>query len=229
MACGAIVGAAFRQLVTVGRVDDPVGDGLAALRIDGRSDELVAWVAELPPAEWWAMVGEVERRVDALRRCWRRPDPAWVPRTRDTLRARISGAALELVTCVDLVLGVPGEDEASVALLGLTSGVRPHDEVVAELHFAALVEALRHPAPPFAVGLYDTNSGHLDVQWVTEELLGRAVDRTIVGLRRILELPAGPDHGVAVRKEAPGPGRPPANAGSGEGGLHPPTAGEVAA
>ena len=122
MACGAIVDAVFRQLITVGSIEDATADGLAALRVDGRHDELLAWVAELPPAEWSALVADVEEHADGLRRRWPRLVPAWMPRTQEPMRVMAGGGGVELAARVDLALGLPGREVASVALVELKSG-----------------------------------------------------------------------------------------------------------
>ena len=63
----------------------------------------------------------------------------------------------------------------------------------ADLHFYALVEALRSPAPPFVVATYYTRTGELDVDPVTEELLVAAGRRTLVGARLLRSLANGSD------------------------------------
>ncbi|MBV8461992.1 MAG: hypothetical protein JO368_01765 [Acidimicrobiales bacterium] len=189
LATGAVVDAAFRQLVTVGSIDDPVADGLAALRVGGQ-EQLLHWVAELPDAEWSRLVSSVEEQAEGLRRRWPPLDPAWLPRTQEPLRVAVAGGAVELFARVDLMIGIPGGETASVALLELKSGVRRPDHR-AELRYAALLEALRHPAPPFVSALYYTRTGELDVEWVTDEMLADTADRTIAGVRRLLEEHSG--------------------------------------
>jgi hypothetical protein len=190
MACGAIVDALFRQLVTVGSIGDAAADGLAALRVDGRNDELLAWVADLAPSEWSALVAEVESQAEGLRRRWPRLDPAWLPRTQDPMRVAVAGGAFELATRVDLALGVPGLAVTSVALVEVKSGA-PRPEHRDDLRFAALVETLRHGAPPFVVATYYTTTGELDVDAVTTATLDEAVERTMAGARRLRDELAG--------------------------------------
>jgi len=190
MACGALVDALFRQLVTVGSIDDAASDGLAALRVDGHNDELLAWAAELPPSEWSALVADVEAQAEGLRRRWPRLDPSWMPRTQEPMRVTVAGGAFELATRVDLALGVPGQAMTSVALVEVKSGA-PRPEHRDDLGFAALVEALRHGVPPFVVATYYTTTGELDVDPVTTATLDGAVERTKVGARRLCDEMAG--------------------------------------
>jgi hypothetical protein len=195
MACGALVDVLFRQLIAVGSIDDPMADGMAALGVDDRQQDLVSWIVGLPSAEREALRAEVERQADGLRRHWPALEPAWLPRTQESMRVGLAHGAVELSARVDLAIGRPAEDEASVALVEIKAGAR-RVEHRADLHFYALVEALRSPAPPFVVATYYTRTGELDVDPVTEELLVGAVRRTIVGTRSLWNLA----HGAVPRR-----------------------------
>ena len=190
LACGALVDVLFRQLVTVGSIGDPMEDGLAALSVDDHQSDLVAWLEGLAGPERDELRAEVERQAYALGRRWPALDPAWLPRTQETLRVRASGGAVELSARVDLVIGRPSGDVGSVAIVEIKSGSR-RVEHRADLHFYALLEALRSPAPPFAVATYYARTGELDVDPVTDELLVAAARRTGVGARRLVDLAGG--------------------------------------
>ncbi len=103
---------------------------------------------------------------------------------------RLAGGAVELSARVDLAIGRPAEDLASVAIVEVKSGSR-RAEHRADLHFYALIESLRNPAPPFAVATYYTRTGELDVDPVCEELLVAAARRTLAGIRTLRELATG--------------------------------------
>ena len=104
----------------------------------------------------------------------------------------LAAGAVELSARVDLAVGPPAEEMASVALVEVTSGARrpEHRDVV---RFAALVEALRSPAPPFAVATYYTRTGEIDVEPVTRELLVDAARRCLVGSRVLAGSAGAPD------------------------------------
>lgn len=194
LACGAIVDALFRQLVTVGSIGDPMADGLAALAVDDRQSDLVGWVERLPGTERGELGAEVERQAEGLRRRWPALHPAWLPRTQETMRVRLADGAFELSTRVDLAIGRPAGDVASVAIVEVKSGSRRAEDR-ADLHFSALLETLRSPAPPFVVATYYTRTGELDVDPVTDELLMGAAGRTLIGARLLADLAGGAEPG----------------------------------
>jgi hypothetical protein len=198
MACGALVDVLFRQLVTVGTIGDPMADGLAALSVDDHQEELVAWVARLPRSDRDELRAEVGRQAEGLVRRWPPLEPAWLPRTQESLRAGLAGGTVELSARVDLAIGRPDEHHASVALVEIKSGAR-RLEHRADLHFYALVETLRSPAPPFVVATYYARTGELDVDPVTDDLLMAAARRTLAGMRRLKDLADG-----SVPRRTPG-------------------------
>jgi hypothetical protein len=182
LARGALMDALFRQVVTTGAIGDAMGDGLEALSLDGYQAPLVAWIGELSSAERSELRSEVERQADGLIHRWPALDPAWLPRTRETLRAPLAGGRVELVARVDLAIGRPNREEASVALVEVTSG-EPRQSHRDDRHLDALVETLRRGVPPFVVATYFTRTGEIDVDPVTPELLVGAARRCVVGMR----------------------------------------------
>jgi hypothetical protein len=194
LACGAIVDALFRQLVTIGSIGDPMADGLAALAVDDRQSDLVGWVERLSGTEQDALGAEVERQAEGLRRRWPALDPSWLPRTQEAMRMGLADGTFELSARVDLAIGRPAGDVASVAIVEVKSGSR-RAEHRADLHFSALLETLRSPAPPFVVATYYTRTGELDVDPVTDELLMGAARRTLEGARRLADLAGGAEPG----------------------------------
>jgi hypothetical protein len=189
-ACGALVDALFRQLVTTGSVEDPLAEGREGLSLDEHQAPLVAWIDQLGPAERNELRAEVDRQSDGLRRRWPNLDPAWLPRTRETLRLSLDGGRVELSTRVDLALGRPGGDVATVAMVEVTSGWRRRKDQD-DRHFDALIETLRGSVAPFVVATYFTRTGELDVDPVTPELLIAAARRCRAGIDALATADAG--------------------------------------
>ncbi len=190
MACGALIDVLFRQFITVGTIDDPMADGLAALAVDDHQRELASWIERMPASDREELRAEVERQADGLRRRWPMLEPGWLPRTQEAMRVGLARGTVELSARVDLAIGRPAVDEASVALVEIKAGAR-RVEHRADLHFYALVETLRNPAPPFVVATYYTRTGELDVDPVTEELLVASARRTVAGTRSLRNLANG--------------------------------------
>ena len=114
-------------------------------------------IATGSPPSSRASDGRRRRRADGrrspstLRRLmadWgRSPSPAWLPRTQERLEVPLCGGRVVLAGVVDLVLGSPAQDRASVCLVELKSGPR-RLEHRGDLHFYALARgaAQRRPA-----------------------------------------------------------------------------------
>ena len=144
LACGALIRALFRQIVTVGGTDDPMADALEALSLEDHQVPLVEWIRAMPAAERSGLAAEVDRQARALQARWPALDATWLPRTQEMLRAQLAGGAVELSVRVDLAVGRPNRHEASVALLDVVSGARRPGHGDGR-HFAALVATLRGP------------------------------------------------------------------------------------
>lgn len=181
LACGALVHALFRQLVTVGRIEDAMADGLAALALDAVHRDLVAWIGDLPADARGELAAEVGRQAADLVARWPQLRPEWMPRTSLPIRAAVGGG-VELSVRVDLAVGRPSPDVASVALVEVTSSV-PTGRHRHERRFDALVETLRTGVPPFAVATYSTRTGELEVDAVDDDLLADTADRTVAAAR----------------------------------------------
>jgi hypothetical protein len=190
MACGALIDSLFRQLVATGRIDDPMADGLAALTLDDHQRALVDWIERLPTPQRSELTMEVERQARGLVARWPTLSPGWLPRTQESIKASLAGGGVLLSARVDLAIGRPAVDHASVGIVELKSGKR-RAEHRADLHFYALIEALRSPAPPFMVATYYSRTGELDVEPVSEDLLVAAARRTIAGAEALHRLATG--------------------------------------
>jgi hypothetical protein len=186
LACGALIDVLFRQLVSVGSIGEPMVDGLAALAIDERQAPLADWIQRLPVPQQLQLAEEVSRQAFDLRARWPTLQPGWLPRTQESMRVGLADGAVELSARVDLAVGRPGLEVASVAIVEVKSG-RRRPEHRHDAHFYALVETLRSPAPPFAIATYYTATGELDVEPVSDELLTAAVERTVAGGRALLQ------------------------------------------
>ena len=181
----ALVRALFRQLVTVGSIGDPLADGLEALEADPSRAPLARWVRALPRDRRDLLARDVARHARQLASHWCPPAPAWLPRTAVRLRATLGTSGFELAGHVDLVVGEPSPDRASVALVSLRTGDRsPVHEL--DRRLAALAHTLSQGVPPFAVATFYSATGTLAVEAVDLAMLERAGDRVAAAARRVV-------------------------------------------
>jgi len=190
LARGSLVDALFRQWVTTGAVEDPWNDALEALAVEGDRDGVGSFVTGLPPTRRHQMMAEVADHAADIVARWPVLSPAWLPRTQERLEVPLCGGRVVLAGVVDLVLGRPARDRASVCLVELKSGTR-RVEHRGDLHFYALLEALRSGAPPFRIATYYSATGELDAEPVEEETLVRTLARVLDGALRLCRLAAG--------------------------------------
>ncbi len=190
LARGSLVDALFRQWVTTGVVDDGFDDALAALEVEGDPDGVVSFVAGLPTGPRRQMMDEVAEQAAHITAGWPALSPTWLPRTQERLEVPLCGGRVVLAGVVDLVLGRPAQDRASVCLVELKSGGR-RLEHRADLHFYALLEALRSGAPPFRIATYYSATGELDAERVDEDTLLNALSRALDGAVRLCRLAGG--------------------------------------
>jgi len=184
------VDALFRQWVTVGVIDDPFLDALAAFEVEGDRDGVIAFVTGLPAAHQRRLRAEVAEHAAHISARWPVLSPAFLPRTQERLEVPLCGGRVVLAGVVDLVLGSPAQDRASVCLVELKSGAR-RLEHRPDLHFYALLEALRSGAPPFRIATYYSGTGELDAEPVDEDVLVRALARVLDGAIRLCRIAAG--------------------------------------
>ncbi|MGA2520927.1 MAG: PD-(D/E)XK nuclease family protein [Acidimicrobiales bacterium] len=190
LARGSLVDALFRQWVTVGAVGDPWADALAALEVEGDRDGVVRFVTDLPADRRRRLADEVAGHAARIVERWPVPSPSWMARTQERLDIPLCGGRVVLAGVVDLVLGGPARDQASVCIVELKSGAR-RVEHRGDVHLYALLETLRSGAPPFRIATYYSATGELDVEPVGEDAMVSALKRVLTGGIRLCRLASG--------------------------------------
>jgi len=187
---GSCVDALFRQWISVGTVGDPWDDALSALEVDGDRDGVASFARALAGPRRQMLEAEVAEQAAAIEARWSVPSPAWMARTQERIEVPLCGGRVVLAGVIDLVLGGPSEERASVCLVELKSGAR-RLEHRGDLHFYALLETLRSGSPPFRIATYYSATGELDDEAVGEDALVSALHRTLDGATRLCRLAAG--------------------------------------
>jgi hypothetical protein len=185
MALGALMDALFRQLVTIGHIEDPMRNGIDALRVDHRRSEVVDFVRGLAGQERAAFEDELETQSAILLSRWPRLSPSWLPRTQERIAVPLAGGDVVLVGVIDLIVGAPSVGRASVGLIEVKSG-RARIEDREDLRFYALLETLRSGAAPFRVATFYTRTGQVITEDVDDGLLTSSVQRVLAAISRMV-------------------------------------------
>jgi len=188
LALGAIMDTLFRQVVTLGHIEDPLNDGLDALRIGTRRSDVVEHVETLTGEDLSRFRDEVETQSAILLSRWPKLSASWLPRTQERIAVPLAGGNVVLVGVVDLIVGAPSSGRASVALIEVKSGsARLGDRE--DLWFYALLETLRSGAPPSRVATFYTRTGQVDAEDVDDARLIASVQRVLSAVGLLLGRP----------------------------------------
>ncbi len=180
-----LVRALFRQVVTLGSIDDPFADALDAIEADPGIAGLASRVRGLPRDQRDELEHQVTRHARQLASQWSRPPANWLPRTALRFHATMEAANLELVGAADLAIGVPSPDRASVALVLLRTGDQSRSHAL-DRHLAALAHTLSQGMPPFAVATFYSATGALAVDAVDLAMLEHAASQCTAAARRMI-------------------------------------------
>src|SRR5271168_246072 len=136
------------RLLSVGlQVEDAYGDSLLAWRAEVGSNDLTAFVDQLDEDERARLATDVTAHGVTLQRSLGPLSSRWLPRTSLRAYQRLASGNVVLRDVIDLMVGTTASDEASVALLDITtSPLGESQERVLRYH--ALVQTLRTGVVP---------------------------------------------------------------------------------
>jgi hypothetical protein len=162
----------------------------ALARLGAGGDGLGEWLVTISESERAELRSEAVDRVTKFTECFPPLDARWRPVTESRLRAELCGDRVVLSGKVDLTVGAPTGVVAGKVLVDLKTGgfVPAHRD---DLRFYALVETLRLGVPPRLLASYYLDSGRLQPEPVTEDLLRATVERVVRGAELATELRRG--------------------------------------
>ena len=188
-----LVRSLFRQMVTTGRVGDPMSDALDALRVDPNRREMVRHIEQLDEERRATLTAALTTHVAHLVNLTPRFAPGWLPRTDDRVAIPLAGGRVVLCGVFDLLVGAPLSGTATLCAIGLTTGGR-WAQARMTLHYLALLETLRSGTPPFRVALLHSAVGRYGVEDVLEEHLRAVVSHVVARLTSLAR--AGLEGGI---------------------------------
>ncbi len=171
---GLLVNQALRLLGAGAAAEGAFDEALAAWRADSGPNELTAFVDGLDADDRARLASDVTAHCVTLSRSLGTLPGRWQPRTALRAYQRLAGGNVILRDVVDLMVGTTSSDEASVALLDVTTA--PLGEGAERvLRYHALVQTLRTSAVPLRSSMFSSATGELWCADVDDELLARAV------------------------------------------------------
>ncbi len=114
----------------------------------------------------------------------------WRPATEVPKRVELCSNNLTLAGRFDLTLGVPFDTTAGRVIIDIKTGGASADHRQ-DLRFYALIETLVTGVPPLAVATHYVETGRLDREQVTEDMLAATLRRTVDGVTTLAELAIG--------------------------------------
>jgi len=170
---------------------DPAPPKLVDAALDSltRGDTSLAdWLYRCSDAERAELRGLAVSSVAAFFDCWPPLQRHWRPATESSSRVELCGGRIVLGGKTDLTLGRAEGRTADKVIVDLKTG--RHQPIVhrEDLRFYALVETLKLGTPPRTLATYYLESATIDVEEVSEDLLGVALRRTVDGIGRYAEL-----------------------------------------
>ena len=167
------------RLLSVGlHVEDAFDESLLAWRAEVGTNDLTAFVDQLDDDQRARLATDVTAHSVTLQRSLGSLSSRWLPRTSLRAYQRLAGGNVVLRDVIDLMVGTTASEEASVALLDLTTSTlgESHERV---MRYHALVQTLRTGVVPLRTATFSTSTGELWCVNVDEELLMRSVQDVV--------------------------------------------------
>jgi hypothetical protein len=173
------------RLLSVGLdIEDAFSASLLAWRAEVGSNDVTAFVDQLDDDERARLATDVTAHGVTLARSLGPLSSRWLPRTSLRAYQRLAGGNVVLRDVVDLMVGTTTSNEASVALLDITtSPLGEVNEVVLRYH--GLVQTLRTGVVPLRAATFSTSTGELWSIDVDEELLTRSVGDVVDAIEKM--------------------------------------------
>jgi hypothetical protein len=180
--------------LTVSWKGDPTAAELveeAVARVSEGNDGLADWLQTCGEGTRTELRGQATAAVDGFLNSFPPLTRGFKPTAEVSRSALFHDDRILLQGRFDLTVGVPDGTRSGRVIIEIKTGAPGigHRE---DLRFYALLETLQSGVPPMLVANFYPESGRIDPELVTEDLLEAAVRRTISGANRLAQLQYGP-------------------------------------
>jgi hypothetical protein len=171
------------RLVSVGMsIEHPFDDALTAWRADSGANELVDQLDRLDSDDLARLATDLEAHFVTLTRALGEIPAHWMPRSCVRMIQRLSGGNVVLRDTIDLMIGTPTSEVASIALFDVTTS--PLGEgAERSMRYHALMQTLRSSVMPLRTCSFSSATGEIWIRDVDYELLARSVDDVLACVR----------------------------------------------
>ena len=179
---GVLISLLLRLVGAGVSIDQPFADAVTAWRADAGTDELLAHLDALDDDERARLTTDVDAHYVTLTRALGEVPARWLPRSAVRATQRLAGGNVVLRDVVDLMIGTPTSDVASIALFDVTTS--PLGEgAERSMRFHALLQTLRTSVMPLRTCAFSSATGEVWIRDVDYELLARSVDDVLGAVR----------------------------------------------
>ena len=164
------------RLLSVGMsIEHPYNDAVIAWRSEVVTNELIEQLDRLDNDERARLAADLDAHYVTLTRALGEIPARWMPRSCVRSIQRLSGGSVVLRDAIDLMIGTPTSDVASVALFDVTTS--PLGEgAERSMRYHALMQTLRSSVMPLRTSTFSSATGEIWIRDVDYELLARSVD-----------------------------------------------------
>jgi hypothetical protein len=179
---GVLIAQLLRLLSVGMSIERPFDDALTAWRADVGSNELVEHVDRLDNEERARLATDLDAHFVTLTRALGEIPARWMPRSCVRSLQRLSGGNVILRDVIDLMIGTPTSEVASIALFDVTTS--PLGEgAERSMRYHALMQTLRSSVMPLRTCTFSSATGEIWIRDVDYDLLARSVDDVLASIR----------------------------------------------
>ena len=179
---GVLIGQLLRLMSVGMSIDHAFDDAVTAWRAEVGSGELIEQLDALDGDDRARLATDIEAHCVTLTRALGEIPARWMPRSGVRATQRLAGGNVVLRDVVDLMIGTPTSDVASIALFDVTTS--PLGEgAERSMRYHALMQTLRTSVMPLRTCTFSSATGEIWIRDVDYELLARSVDDVLTSVR----------------------------------------------